>query len=153
MVIKLIALALGIIISIAYIVYSYKKFGLLKSVSISYYEISPRWIFQVFIYNIAFTLIYVGNTYLFYASGVCLALVGLMPSVKVKWMHLAHTVCAVASVVLAFLGLFDYGYWYFILPVVLIGLLLYWHIQEYWVYFFELLAFVIIYIGLFVHLI
>ena len=102
------AIIYGITIFCSFLWFTYKNFGILQSISISYYVWSPwqnRMIFQLFMYISAFSIVCILQTWWYLIVGVLFALMTLFPSVLYKDFIKPHCAFAISAITLALIGL------------------------------------------------
>jgi hypothetical protein len=137
-----------------YIVSIYLKYGVLKSISASYYKIRHKSEFTLFMWSLAFTVIIVGSTGWMFLCGAGLAFVGAAAAFEEeKTTRLVHMVGAVVGITAGFISLWlDFDMFAFI-PIMIacsgsmyfITLIFKSNTFIWWV---EILSFVLIFIGL-----
>jgi hypothetical protein len=149
---KLILLLLLSVIFIGYVFgYVTRKFGLLKSISASYYKV-PSPLFSIWIAAIAFLFVVIGQTMLIFLAGGMLCYVAVAPAFLRIDMERAHIIGAVSGIVLGFASMIlDYELYY--LPVMMIifiiaAYLLNFNYRTFWI---EVAAFILIITGLFIN--
>jgi hypothetical protein len=102
---KLFLLLFTITTFISYITFVWSKFGVLDSISDSYYKINNKALFTLFIWSIAIPVMIIGNTTLMFLAGSFLAFVGAAPAFKEKTEGEVHVIGAVGGILLGFLSL------------------------------------------------
>lgn len=132
--------------------YTYLKFGILVSISESWYHLkqSERWMFTFMLVNVSLCLMIVGHTALFFLSGGFLGYVAMAPFFKRGILdERVHIIGAVGCFVFGFLGLlFDFDQWY--LFVVFLAYIVATHKIKNSTYWLEFGGFIIGFVGLFI---
>lgn len=137
-------------IFIAYVIYIWLKFGILSSISDSYYKTNSPFLFAIFIWGTAIPLIIVGNTALMFFAGALLCFVGASPAFKKRKMEeKIHVYGTIGSIALGIISMWvDFGLWY--LTVIMVaGYIFTMFVKiknETW--YVEILAFVLVMLGL-----
>jgi hypothetical protein len=108
----------GITIFISYLLYTHHNYGILQSISISYY--AWTWpnsiIFQQFMWSSAFCILLITQTWWYLIVALLFTLMTFFPSVLYKDFIKPHCTFAISAIVLALIGLpFHYGAWMCIL--------------------------------------
>lgn len=103
----------------SYIIAVINRFGVLDSISDSFYLWTKPWPFLVFTWGTGFPLLATGDLWLALA-GICLCFVGVIPFFKLNESEaIIHSLFAIASIVLALAGLAVKGmYWPGIIAIV-----------------------------------
>lgn len=81
------------------------KYGVLKSISDSYYVMKYKVWFTLFIWNTGFSFILLGENALMFFAGAFLCFVGATPLFKEKYEGRIHTIGAVGGILLGFSSL------------------------------------------------
>ena len=115
-----ILLLISLAIFTAYIVGVYLKFGILKSVSASYYSIKHKALFTLALWGFAipvqiYAFIELQNWCLVLA-GIGICFVGAAPDYKMKVEGDVHYLAAFTGVILGLIGIAFEGLWYVALP-------------------------------------
>ena len=87
---KISILLLTVIVFIAYLLTIYIKYGLLPSISESFYKLpsNRKWIFTFFIWYISIMIMLIGGTNLFFLSGIGIMFVATFPYfLEQRWQH------------------------------------------------------------------
>lgn len=105
------SLILATVVFVMYVSYVWGRFGVQKSISISYYDFpnENRWIFRTFIWILSIAIIIAGigwKTPWFFISGGLLSLVGFFSRIKVKRKYIVHMIGAISGIVAGFIGVF-----------------------------------------------
>ena len=97
----------------SYILFLYIRFGVLPSISESYYRLGKmNWLFTLFTWSLAATIIS-NSTPLFFLSGACLAFVGAANAFKESMTSTVHYIGAGGSIIASMAAFyFDYGLWW-----------------------------------------
>jgi len=107
-----------ILITIAITFYSFvgfvwAKFGILKSISESYYKVG--WLFPAFCLIVGigtFAIAWIDNSFLLASSGGALVVVGVLPEIKIPYIKYRHIIAAVLCIILSQLAIyFNYHDW------------------------------------------
>lgn len=106
---KYVMLLIGTADFLMYISYIWGKFGIQKSISISFYDLvwRDRNIFRFFIWILSASIIVNGiglDTPLFFISGGLLSLVGIFTRIKVRWKYYIHMVGAIGGIISCAIG-------------------------------------------------
>lgn len=151
----LISITTGITISsIVFVVYVFgvwMKYGILPSISHSYYEHYEKWLFFLFMLGIGLPITLMATSGLLFFSGVLFILCGCAPAFKYNKYSLEdelHVIGAEGGISLAILALvITYGQWW-VLPTMLIptGYMMKKKVKNH-TWWIEILAFVIIALG------
>ena len=145
---------------VTYLVYIYYRFGILDSISESYYKLKEagnKWLFIVFMYVLASCLLLIASfnlhpmAWTFFLAGSGAAFVGIAAQYRDNMTETWHIAATLALIFFSLLGLgLLFGSWwpsYFLIVGALVMLIMKPLIKKhgYWV---EVLAFVIIWGGL-----
>jgi hypothetical protein len=108
--IKNIALLLGIVDFLEYISYIWGRYGIQKSISISFYDLEWRYrnTFRFFIWILATAIILSGigwGSPAFLISGLLLSLVGIFSRIQTKWKFIIHMVGAIGGILGCYIGI------------------------------------------------
>lgn len=155
-------LALTIIqatVFIAYILFILYRFGILPSISHSWYKLKPLnrgYLFTFFCWSIGFIMLFynTGKSPFFFLSGAGLIFTGAATAFKTHHSteRIVHFVGATTCVAAALMALWiDYGMWYYITfyaPIYIIFKLIKFKNYIWWV---EIIAFITILIGVINH--
>ena len=106
---KEISLIIAVVVFVLYVAYVWGRFGIQKSISISYYEFpnGDRWAFRVFIWILSLAIILAGigwGTPFFLLGGGLLSLVGFFSRIKVKRKFIVHMVGAIGGILSCYIG-------------------------------------------------
>ena len=108
-------LGLQIGIFLAYIAFVWAKYGVLNSISESWYKVEDKEkiLFTLFCFSLGIlTLFYAGGP-LWFLSGACLTFVGAATRFKDgKYTQVIHTGGALLSILIAFIALWIEGIWF-----------------------------------------
>ncbi len=101
---------------ISYISFIWSKYGVLKSISQSYYELPVKWqpLFTLFCWGFAFPAIMIGVPYssLMFFAGTGICFVGAAAAFQEKMTHTVHMVGAIGGVILSQLAIIiNFGMW------------------------------------------
>ena len=112
---QLISLIASFFIFAGYVTYIYSKFGVLKSISKSYYELRPKnkWMFTIALWGFSIPMIIAGDTALMFLAGSAICFVGAAPAYKDSMTDKVHVAGAVAGIVLGAAAMWiNYGFWW-----------------------------------------
>lgn len=142
----MIYILISLIIFTAYVVGVWITFGVLKSISDSYYHIKNKWLFTIALQGFAIPVILAGeNIWLFFAgAGICL--VGVASQFKLKQEGNIHYIAAVLGIIFGTIWLFVSGLWY--LGIALIVLIILLRFVKNYTWWQEIAAYYIILLGL-----
>lgn len=142
---------------IGYLSFIVNRYGVLPSISDSYYEMKNDnlfggGLFTLFIWSLSFPLIIVGNTSLMFFAGAFLAFVGAATAFKdLKMTRRVHTIGAVGGIGFGFLSMvLDFQLNEITYFMLLASLILYLLKIKNLIWWVEVLAFVLIILGLFI---
>jgi hypothetical protein len=146
---EIILLAYSALIFFAYLFIVYKRFGILPSISSSYYKLKHKAVFTFFIWSIAIPMIIIGSSPLMFWAGAFMAFVGASPAFKHELEGKVHIVGAVGGIVLGFLSMWIEVHLYY-LPIIMAVSTLYMTLKPiknhtWWI---EVLAYLLIIVGL-----
>ena len=103
--------------SLIYLSYIYFKFGVLSSISDSYYKIKEKGLFTIFIWSIAFPVAILGNSFIMMLAAIFLAFVGAAPAFKEDMTEQVHVIGAIGGIILGYIGLI-FQYHQLIIPAI-----------------------------------
>jgi len=108
---KLIAIIIAIVDFVLYVAYIWGRYGIQKSISISYYDLpaGSRVLFRVFIWILSLAVILSGigwDNGLFFTSGAMLSLVGIFSNIKDKDKFVIHMIGAIGGIATCFCAIF-----------------------------------------------
>ena len=91
----------------AYWAFIYKKFGILPSISDSYYKLSVkgRVLFTFFIWSVAFPIAIIGDSAILFAAGAALAFVGAAGAFRDDLTEKVHVAGAIGGIVIGYIGI------------------------------------------------
>ncbi len=146
--IKTSCLIVSFLIFVNYLLHVYKKFGILKSISASYYRVKNR--FRFFVWGITLPMfVFATNPFkpMIFVGLVFVFSVGIFANFRKRNIMYLHMIGASVGIALVILGLAIHE-GIFILPVVMIigSLIIYFATKKY-VYWIEVLAFLLCIIG------
>lgn len=102
---KLFLLIYTIITFISYLTYVKIKYGILESISASYYKLKYKSLFTLFIWSVSIPCIIIGETPLMFFAGALLSFVGAAPAFRRDMEHDVHMAGAIGGIVLGFTSL------------------------------------------------
>lgn len=152
---ELYLLLFTVFIFISYLSFITYKYGVLQSISHSYYamkdDLFGGMFFTLFIWCISFPIIVIGDTPLMFFAGAFLAFVGAATAFKdLKMTKRVHTIGAVGGIGFAFLSMIiDFQLKELIFFMIVISLILYLLKIKNIIWWIEILAFTLIIIGLY----
>lgn len=108
---KLIAIIIAIVDFVLYVAYVWGRYGIQKSISISYYDLptGSRVLFRVFIWILSLAVILSGigwDNGLFFTAGALLSLVGFFSNIKEKNNYIIHMIGAIGGIVTCLFAVF-----------------------------------------------
>jgi hypothetical protein len=117
--IQLLLILFSVIVFFGYVSYIWKRYGVLYSISASYYELPSKlqFIFTLVTWGYCLPLLIVGNNQWFFLAGASLAFTGASPAFKEKVEGLVHVGGTVLAILFANIGILLAGFWY--VPVIL----------------------------------
>jgi len=135
-----------IIIFFGYIGYIWNQFGILPSISDSYYHLpkNQKILFTFFCWGFAFPVIIIGNSALMFLAGSAITFVGAAPAFKETLTKTVHFVGALIGILAAQLSIFfDYKLLYVNIIFILISLmfLIFKKLKSHRVWWIEIAAF------------
>ena len=112
---------LQLLIFTLYIFFVWNKYGILKSISESYYTIDDEWLFILLCTSLGILHLLYNNIY-FFIGGSALCFVGATARFK-SWSvtKRLHNISAVTAIVSSIMGLYFLGTWFTIIPVILVA--------------------------------
>ena len=142
---------------VGYISFIINRYGVLPSISESYYKMKNDnlfggGLFTLFIWSLSFPLIIVGNTSLMFFAGAFLAFVGAATAFKdLKMTRRVHNIGAIGGIGFGFLSMIiDFKLNEITYFMLLASLILYLLKIKNLIWWVEVLAFVLIILGLFI---
>jgi len=144
------------IVFITYITFLVKKFGVLPSISESWYRLQPEklgYLFTLFCLTLGILMLYQGtqDTSLFFISGVGLCFVGAATQFKINdyYTGIIHSAGAAICIVSALVGIgIEYNLWLPGFGFIILTIPAYIFIKKNKTWWIEMLAFISILIGL-----
>ena len=137
----------------SYVAWIWYKFGILPSISQSYYKVIPKWLFPAFCLIVgigSFIIGWIDSSILLSISGGALVIVGVLPEIKIPFIKERHIIAAIISIIFSQLAIgIDYHLWPInIMFLIFAGLLMIFKksVKEIW--YIEILAFTIMVITL-----
>ena len=151
-------LLLFIVLSfVGYISFIVNRYGVLPSISDSYYKMKDDnlmggSLFTFFIWSLSFPLIIVGNTSLMFFAGAFLGFVGVATAFKdLKMTRRVHNIGAIGGIGFGFLSMIiDFQLFELSFFMVVFSLSLFLLKTKNLIWWIEILAFILIIIGLFI---
>jgi len=147
---NLILLCISAIAFISYVLYVYINYGVLKSISDSYYIIKHKSLFTFFIWGLTIPMLFFssGHGLLFFgAAFICV--VGIASGFKETMEGRVHVFFTNAGILLSYLSLwFDYHMWYLVVLFLLFTIpsfIIKYKNHTWWI---EVVAFTLVLIGL-----
>lgn len=121
--IQLIFLLVSFLIFSSYLIYVICKVGVLPSISDSWYALNKSFLFTLFIWGTAFTMIIAASKDLMVLSGMALCFVGTAAAFKESMTKPVHIIGATGSAILVIISMiFEYHNYYTLVIVLLIVL-------------------------------
>lgn len=146
----MISTLLSFFIFTLYVIYVWINYGILKSISDSYYHIKHKSLFTLSLWGFSvFALASVQNVWLFLSViGICF--VGAAPKFRMKFEGDVHYVAAMSGILFGGIALISLGFWYLSLLMITGIIILHFTVSNktWWQ---EILAFYIIILGLFIY--
>ena len=155
---KKILLLVSNIVFISYISYVIYKYGILDSISESYYRLPKKWnfLFTLMLWFFSFPILMVGVEYtpFMFLAGVSIMFVGAAPDYKRSQLehnvHYGAAIIGISTAIVTMTFLFKY---YWMLPVFLLSsLFIIYKSKENYIWWIELVAFLLIIIGLYLNI-
>lgn len=107
-----ILLLFAFIIFTSYVSWVWIKYGILPSISDSYYHSHNGFLFAMFTWGVGIPIMLVGSTPLMFFAGAFLCFVGSAPTFKEKVQGIVHVIGATGGILLGFLSLWiDFHLW------------------------------------------
>lgn len=146
---KLFILSYLLISFTAYLIYIISKYGVLKSISDSYYFLEKKGLFFVFIINTSWSFMIVGETWLMFLAGALLMFVGGAAAFKEKTTGIVHVIGAIGGITAGMASLcVDFKLWWLVILYTLLALFLSLANVRNRTWWIEVSAFVTVIIGL-----
>jgi len=102
---NLILIGISLLVFSGYFLFCYKRWGILKSISQSYFQLAQneKWLFTFFMWTIALPLMIVGHTFLSVMAGVFLCYTGAAGDTKDdKASENVHVIGATGAIILGY---------------------------------------------------
>jgi len=149
----MIAILISFLVFTAYLYFVYRKFGILTSISESFYYIKNRPLFLAWSWLSAIPLLILAQQEKYYfliAAGTCLVIVGFVSDARwTKAVGFVHGLFAKLAVVFAFASfIFDLGLWWYAILVFVAMAIMYFKKIKNDTYWIEVLAYYAIIIAL-----
>ena len=116
---------LMILVFISYVSFIWNKYGILPSISQSYYELPPKWkwLFPIFCWGFAFPAMVIAGSPLMLFAGGGIVFVGAAAAFQEKMTKEFHIIGALMGVILSQVAIvLDYGLWPISLAFVLLSI-------------------------------
>ena len=146
---------ISLVIFTSYIVFIAVKFGILKSVSASYYAMKERYgkntadiVFAFVLWGFAVPVMIAGNSIFFFLAGSAICFVGAAPDYQIKNEGDVHYIAAVTGIVFSAIAIALTPLWW--LSVVMVGIIIGINWIKNHTYWQELIAFYIVILYLFI---
>ena len=98
-------LILGVSLFIVYNRAVFLNYGWLKSISISYYSVKPRWLFQMFMWGSILAILCIGQNMMYLLVGVFFGIMTCNPTVNGGNIYfIPHMIGAITAITLGILG-------------------------------------------------
>lgn len=148
---ELILLIYVAVVFVAYNTYITAKYGILQSISASFYETHKPGLFALFIWSIALPLNFIASSPLMFWGAAFLCFVGASPAFEEKMEGWVHRIGANGGIAFVCLALWvDHGSWWPAALVGTVGALGYIFQPKNWFWWVEMVAFVSIITQLFI---
>ena len=108
-----------------YLIYVVVLFGILPSISDSYYYLNNKLLFSLALIGFAFPIIINQNNMLFYIAGSCIMFVAVAPDFHISSEGNVHFFCAVTGVISSMVGLVLMKYYIPVILFIFVALILY----------------------------
>ncbi len=147
-------ISIQFLVFISYVYFIFKKYGVLFSISSSWYELPKDkwWLFTMFTWGIgvpALLLAITLNQPLWGVVGMLMCITGISGAVKQDMtINLVHNIGALGSILVGCLALILIGWWYSLVGLVLITILFRIFKLNNFVWWFEISSFLLIESGL-----
>lgn len=115
---------ISVIVFILYIGMIVKRYGILPSISDSWYKLpkGQKWLFTAFLWIFSFPLMIIYQTPILFAAGAFICLVGVNPKFKEKMDEFVHSFAAYTGIGLGMLSLIiDFKMYYMVVLFALIA--------------------------------
>jgi len=116
----------GIAIFVTYLVAAWWLFGVTRSISITYYYVNPRWLFQMFMWGAIFSILIIGQCWWSAVVGFLFGVMTMNPSVNGGNIYfIPHMVSAISAIAIGNISLgVMYGLWWMVgLLALILGLI------------------------------
>lgn len=151
----MIYLIISITIFSFYVGYTVDRYGVQKSISVTYYflPIKQKWMFTLALVGFAIPVAIIGSTFLLFLAATLICLVATAPLFEgSKMEYYAHMFGAYVGIGLGFLSLIiDFEMYYLVGVAGIICMFLYKYASNH-IFYIEIVAFLTIWIGLFINL-
>ena len=146
------SLIVGVLTFIIYLIAVRSDFGNVKSISMSYYYVKPHWLFQVFIWVSAASIMLSAQTLMHMIAGTCLLIMAAYPTIKEKKFYIPHMIFAITGITVAVIGIgVEFGLWWLIgIGTLLAGIAtLLTFKKDTYIYWIEVISIATVIIGIF----
>lgn len=111
----------GIGVFLTYLLGVYQTKGILKSISISYYAVEPRWLFQAFMWASIACIGLIGQNWLYMIVCALFSIMTCNPTINRGNVYfIPHLIGAIGAITLASLGIgLCFGLWWIVLAEIL----------------------------------
>jgi len=140
----------SLVIFTLYIAFILAKYGLLKSVSASYYALHDKALFSAVLLAFSLSAMFAGQSLLMFIAGSGICFVAFAPQFKIKFIGDVHYMAATLGIVFGFGQLAVWGYWWLLIPIVL-AIPAFIKFSKNPIYFIEVISFYLIITGLILH--
>jgi hypothetical protein len=142
---ELILLLYVTVVFLTYNIYVTWKYGLLQSISVSFYETEKNGLFALFIWSVALPLNLILPSPLMFWGSAFLSFVGVSPAFKEKTEGTVHRIGANGGIGFIALSMgYDHGLWWIPILIGIIGLLGYIFQPKNWFWWVEMISFITI---------
>lgn len=149
----MIHLLVSFLVFTAYVGLVTLKFGVLPSVSDSYYHIKNKALFTLALFAFSFSAILSGGTLLMMLAGSGICFVAAAPDFRIHKEGDVHFISAISGIVFGMLSMwFDFGYWWIVVIMASGSIAIRLRLKNY-TFYIEVLAFYLIMLGLLLNLI
>lgn len=150
---QLIAFLISVLTFTAYVVVISIKYGILRSISISYYYLKKRWIFTIIFWIYALSMMVAGSNPWIFGAGAFICFVGAAANIKDGDItRKVHIVGATGGIILGTLWLFISNYWYLGLIVMLSAWWLIGEQKKNHTFWIEIISYYVIALGILINI-
>jgi surface polysaccharide O-acyltransferase-like enzyme len=140
-----------VLLFISYVSFILLKYGILDSISESYYKEDKhsKFLFSAFIFGLSIPFMIIGGTTLMILAGLFLSFAGIARAYKEEFAGTVHIIGATGGISLGYASMWiDFHLWYLPIIMGLFALLSTLFKLKYHTWWIEILAFILVIIGL-----